>query len=74
MKLKKKINNTVQILTHVKEKLKFVGVENEKEKESLAFFDDEVKRVRTFESKYLKAFLSNLIVETRYIDTYQAIS
>ena len=33
------------------------GTANEKEKESLAFFDDEVKRVRTFESKYLKAFL-----------------
>jgi hypothetical protein len=45
MKLKKKINNTVQILTHVKEKLKFVNAENEKEKESLSYNDDDVKRV-----------------------------
>jgi hypothetical protein len=45
MKLKKKINNTVQILTHVKEKLKFVIAENEKEKEKLSIFDDEVKKV-----------------------------
>ncbi len=46
MKLKKKINNSVQILTHVKEKLKFVIAENEKEKETLSIYDDEVKKVR----------------------------
>ena len=45
MKLKKKINNTVQILTHVKEKLKFVNAENEKEKDYLSYYDDDVKRV-----------------------------
>lgn len=45
MKLKKKINNTVQILTHVKEKLKFVSAENETEKDSLDNYDNEVKRV-----------------------------
>ncbi len=46
MKLKKKINNTVQILSHVKEKLQFVSVENEKEKERLAAYDSQVKNVR----------------------------
>ena len=45
MKLKKKINNTVQILTHVKEKLKFVNAENEKERENSSYFENEVKRV-----------------------------
>ncbi len=44
-KLKKKINNTVQILTHVKEKLQFVFVENGKEKINLAVFDEQVKKV-----------------------------
>lgn len=45
MKLKKKINNTVQILTHVKEKLQFVYVENEKEKLNLDVYDQQVKKV-----------------------------
>lgn len=45
MKLKKKINNTVQILTHVKEKLQFVGNENEREKFRLAEIDEQVKKV-----------------------------
>lgn len=46
MKLKKKINNTVQILTHVKEKLQFVFVENDKEKLNLNFYDEQVKKNR----------------------------
>ncbi|CAF0802055.1 unnamed protein product [Brachionus calyciflorus] len=46
MKLKKKINNTVQILTHVKEKLQFVMTENEKEKHRLSEFDEQVKKNR----------------------------
>jgi uncharacterized coiled-coil DUF342 family protein len=46
MKLKKKINNTVQVLSHVKEKLQFMNVENENEKEHLEFYDDEVKKKR----------------------------
>lgn len=46
MKLKKKINNTVQILTHVKEKLKFVNTENDKEKTNLTHFDENVKKNR----------------------------
>jgi hypothetical protein len=46
MKLKKKINNTVQILTHVKEKLQFVNGENEKQGEQLAVNDELVKKVR----------------------------
>ena len=45
MKLKKKINNTVQILTHVKEKLQHVANENEKEKYRLVEFDEQVKKV-----------------------------
>ena len=45
MKLKKKINNTVQILTHVKEKLQFVNAENDKEKQRLNVYDEEVKMV-----------------------------
>ena len=45
MKLKKKINNTVQILTHVKEKLQFVLAENEKEKANLSINDEDVKKV-----------------------------
>lgn len=47
MKLKKKINNTVQILSHVKEKLQFVYVENDKEKLNLAVYDEQVKKVDT---------------------------
>ncbi|XP_040275066.1 coiled-coil domain-containing protein 96 [Bufo bufo] len=35
LKLKKKITNTVQVLTHVKEKLQFVQAENQKQKERL---------------------------------------
>lgn len=46
MKLKKKINNTVQILTHVKEKLQFVFVENDKEKLNLNIYDEQVKKNR----------------------------
>ena len=45
MKLKKKINNTVQILTHVKEKLQFVNVQNEKERVNLQIYDEQVKKV-----------------------------
>ena len=45
MKLKKKLNNTVQILSHVKEKLKFVNDENEKEKVNLSVNDELVKKV-----------------------------
>ena len=48
MKLKKKINNTVQILTHVKEKLQFVNGENEKQGEQLAVNDELVKKVKHF--------------------------
>jgi hypothetical protein len=77
MKLKKKINNTVQILTHVKEKLKFVIAENEKEKEKLSIFDDEVKKVRTNCKCF--AFLDHLsqnsifIKETGYFESYKAV-
>jgi hypothetical protein len=54
MKLKKKINNTVQTLSHVKEKLQFVSVENEKEKERLAVYDNQVKNVsRLFVFKWI---------------------
>jgi hypothetical protein len=45
MKLKKKINEAVQILTHVKEKLKFVEAQNDKEKQRLAIHDEKVKKV-----------------------------
>lgn len=45
MKLKKKINNTVQILTHVKEKLQFVNGENERQGEKLNVNDEMVKKV-----------------------------
>ena len=48
MKLKKKINNTVQILTHVKEKLQFVLAENEKENSNLNTYDENVKKVLDF--------------------------
>ncbi len=46
MKLKKKINNTVQILTHVKEKLQFVNGENERQGEQLNINDEMVKKVK----------------------------
>lgn len=46
MKLKKKINNTVQILSHVKEKLQFVVSENDTEKQRLSVYDDQVKKNR----------------------------
>jgi CII-binding regulator of phage lambda lysogenization HflD len=45
MKLKRKINETVQILTHVKEKLKFVSAQNEREKEVLNEAEKTVKEV-----------------------------
>jgi len=51
MKLKKKINNTVQILTHVKEKLQFVLAENEKEKANLSIYDEDVKKNRDILNK-----------------------
>lgn len=51
MKLKKKINNTVQILTHVKEKLQFVFVENDKEKLNLNVYDEQVKKNRDILNK-----------------------
>jgi hypothetical protein len=56
MKLKKKINNTVQILTHVKEKLKFVYAENEKESENSSYFENEVKRVSRISKTSIKLF------------------
>lgn len=46
MKLKRKINETVQTLTHVKEKLKFVSAQNEKEKDLLNISENEVKKKR----------------------------
>jgi hypothetical protein len=45
MKLKKKINNTVQLLSHVKEKLQFVNAQNETERNRLSVFDEQVKKV-----------------------------
>ena len=56
MKLKKKINNTVQILTHVKEKLKFVNSENEKEKTNLSVYDEQVKKVIYIINNFLYYF------------------
>lgn len=54
MKLKKKINNTVQILSHVKEKLQFVMSENGTEKENLSIYDDQVKKVNFELSLFFK--------------------
>ena len=45
MKLKRKINDNVQILSHIKEKLQFVGSENEKENDRLRGYDEEAKEV-----------------------------
>ena len=49
--MRKKINNTVQILTHVKEKLQFVNTENEVERERLRDSDQMVKTVKTIKQK-----------------------
>lgn len=43
--MRKKINNTVQISSHVKEKLQHVMAENEKQKQLLAVYDEQVKKV-----------------------------
>jgi predicted nuclease with TOPRIM domain len=45
-KLRKKTTTTVQVLTHVKEKLKFVQEENEVLIDELAGLDDQVKDLR----------------------------
>ncbi|XP_062849527.1 coiled-coil domain-containing protein 96 [Trichomycterus rosablanca] len=45
-KLKKKINNTVQILTHMKEKLQFIQTENQNEQTHLAELNDALQRDR----------------------------
>lgn len=42
LKLKKKITNIVQVLTHVKEKLQFVQTENVELKSELSELDDQV--------------------------------
>ncbi len=60
LKLKRKINNTVQILTHIKEKLQFVNSENDKEKEKLKDFDEEVKKVSESERNNSVLFDFNL--------------
>jgi len=41
-KLRKKINNTVQVLTHLKEKIQFVQVENQELKKQLSRLDSDV--------------------------------
>jgi len=46
LKLKKKINNIVQVLTHVKEKLQFVQAENVHLKKELKELDDKVTKQR----------------------------
>jgi hypothetical protein len=61
MKLKKKINNTVQILTHVKEKLKFVNSENEKEKLNLSVYDEQVKKVYLLTVIHIKVVFKSLL-------------
>lgn len=45
-KLKRKITNTVQVLTHLKEKLQFVQAENQVEKSQLQEIEELVARVR----------------------------
>jgi len=46
LKLRKKINNIVQVLTHVKEKLQFVQAENVHLKEELKELDEKVTKQR----------------------------
>lgn len=48
LKLRKKINNTVQISSHVKEKLQYVMAENEKQRKRLEVNDEQVKKVSDF--------------------------
>lgn len=48
LKLRKKINNTVQISSHVKEKLQYVMAENEKQRKRLEVNDEQVKKVGDF--------------------------
>jgi len=45
LKLRKKITNTVQVLTHLKEKLQFVQAENQVRKQQLAEVEQEVAQV-----------------------------
>jgi CII-binding regulator of phage lambda lysogenization HflD len=45
MKLRKKISTTVQILSHIKEKLNFVGDQREQAAKTLAEKEQEVKQV-----------------------------
>ena len=45
LKLRKKITNTVQVLTHLKEKLQFVQAENHVQKGRLREVEDEAAKV-----------------------------
>lgn len=73
MKLKKKINNTVQILSHVKEKLQFVTKENEKEKDRLSVYDNQVKNVIISHSILTLKTMTLYIQEKRFLKQDQTV-
>ena len=52
LKLKKKITTTVEVLTHVKEKLQFVQAENQVTKAQLREVEEEVAKVSHLNAYY----------------------
>ena len=55
LKLRRKITSTVQVLTHLKEKLQFVQGQNHTEKSHLREVEEQVARVKFFNlMKYIE--------------------
>ena len=65
MKLRKKISTTVQILSHIKEKLSFVQQQRAEAEAILEEKEKEVKQVKQNESTLFFRFLTKFFIETR---------
>lgn len=62
LKLRKKITSTVQVLTHLKEKLQFVQAENQVRKQQLSEVETEVAKVTNIYILRFLVMLSNVFI------------